>query len=106
MNFKSIFFDNAIFGLLISLATFEFARYLFNKYKNPLLNPLLISGLIVIIFLSIFNVPVEQFNRGASVLDLLLGPATVALLIPLYKQLHLLKKHYIRATPGPPLRAR
>lgn len=33
------------------------------------------------------------YNQGASYLSWLLTPATVCLAIPLYKQLHLLKKH-------------
>ncbi len=35
----------------------------------------------------------ETYNKGASYLSWLLTPATVCLAIPLYKQLHLLKKH-------------
>jgi putative effector of murein hydrolase len=57
------------------------------------MNPLLISIASIIAILLIFKIDYKAFNESAKYLSYLLTPATVALAIPLYKQLDLLKKN-------------
>jgi predicted murein hydrolase (TIGR00659 family) len=80
-----------LFGVLISLLTFELGYILYKKYKLAVLNPLLISILLTIAFLAKFNIPFEDFNKGGQFISFFLGPATVILALPLYKKLSLLK---------------
>ncbi len=61
--------------------------------KACLLNPILVSVIVIIAFLLGVGIDYDTYNKGASYLSWLLTPATVCLAIPLYKQLHLLKKH-------------
>ncbi|MGL4391876.1 MAG: LrgB family protein [Fusobacteriaceae bacterium] len=97
---KEIIFNNRFFWLIFSIGIYEGIAVLFKKYKNPFLNPLLITGLFIIGVLYFFDLPLEYFKKGGDVLDLFLGPATIALLVPLYRQFHLLKKHYIPILTG------
>ena len=80
-------------GLVFSIAAYLFACWLKEKTRLAILNPLLVSAAIIIVFLVGVGEDYTVYNQGASYLSWLLTPATVCLAIPLYKQLHLLKKH-------------
>ncbi len=54
---------------------------------NPLLNPAALAIALLIGFLSLTATPYETYFEGAKFVHFLLGPATVALAIPLYRQL-------------------
>lgn len=81
------------FGLVLSLGAYLFACWLKNKTGLSLLNPLLVSSALIIGCIFGVGMDYETYNKSASYLGWLLTPATVCLAIPLYKQLHLLKKH-------------
>lgn len=89
----NILTENILFGVVISLIAFEIGMFLFKKTKLPIFNPLLIAIILVIGFLLLFNIDVETYNVGGKFINMFLGPATVVLAVPLYKQLNLLKKH-------------
>jgi predicted murein hydrolase (TIGR00659 family) len=54
--------------------------------ENPLLNPVAISVALLIGLLMITRTPYQTYFNGAQFVHFLLGPATVALAIPLYRQ--------------------
>lgn len=85
--------QNTLFGIIISLITFEIGLFIYKKTKFPLFNPLLIAIILVISILLIFNISVDTYNKGGEFINMFLGPATVVLAVPLYKQLQLLKKY-------------
>ncbi|MBL4931204.1 LrgB family protein [Clostridium paridis] len=85
--------DSPIFGILLSLFAFEVGMILYNRTKFPLFNPLLIAIVLIIGFLGVFKINYQEFNIGGQFINMFLGPATVVLAVPLYKQLQLLKKH-------------
>ena len=89
----SILTNNLLFGIVLSLLAFEAGLYIYKKSKIPLFNPLLIAITLVIGFLLIFNIDFDLYNAGAKFINMFLGPATVILAVPLYKQIELLKKH-------------
>ncbi|MDE1335185.1 CidB/LrgB family autolysis modulator [Vibrio aestuarianus] len=73
--------------LLVTILVFFFTRRLSKKCKTPLMNPLLISLVIIIPILLFFKVPFETYYADNQWLSLLLQPAVVALAYPLYEQL-------------------
>ncbi|SHE85261.1 LrgB family protein [Clostridium fallax] len=84
---------NALFGIVISLIAFEIGLFIYRKTKLAIFNPLLIAIILIIIFLSLTHTSFDTYNKGAQFINLLLGPSTIILAVPLYKQLDLLKKH-------------
>ena len=68
------------------------AQRLQAKTGFILLNPILITILIIILFLMIFNINYEVYQKGGKYIDFLLKPAVVALGVPLYKQMKVIKK--------------
>lgn len=77
--------------LIATLVVYYSARAIALKCKNPLVNPLLISLLVLIPLLIYLKVPYEHYFAQNKVINYLLGPAVVALAYPLYEQLEQIK---------------
>ncbi|SCG97003.1 MULTISPECIES: LrgB family protein [unclassified Romboutsia] len=92
--------DTPIFGIVITIVFFNLGVYIQKKTKNPVFNPLLIAIITIIAFLGITKIPYEKYKLGADSINFLLGPVTVVLAIPLYKQFDLLKKHFLEIVIG------
>nr|WP_294677218.1 LrgB family protein [uncultured Blautia sp.] len=88
--------NSTFFGAVLSLAAYEIGLLLKRKFKMAVFNPLLIAIICVIAVLSLFHIDYETYNEGGKYISYLLTPATVCLAVPLYEQIHLLKKN-IRA---------
>jgi predicted murein hydrolase (TIGR00659 family) len=93
MPMNNIFLNSTTLGVVISLLAYYLGVFLKNKTKKAFVNPLLISIVLVIVFLLVFEIDYESYNQSAKYLSYLLTPATVSLAIPLYQQLELLKKN-------------
>lgn len=79
--------------LILTLFAYTLATKLYKSSNfNPIVNPVIISIIIIISTLLILDVDYEQYFNGGKFIHYLLGPATVALAIPLYQQLHRIKK--------------
>lgn len=90
----SDFFSSSLFfAMTISLLSYEFGLWVKKKTKWAIMNPLLIAIAIVIAVLLIFRVDYSYFESGSSLLSYMLTPATVALAVPLYRQINTLKKY-------------
>lgn len=81
------------FGVVLTLLSYFLGIYIHKKTKLIIMNPLLIAILFVIIILLSFNIEYEIYNSSAKYISYFLTPATISLAIPLYKQIHLLKKN-------------
>jgi len=88
-----ILINNVLFGLVLSLAAFEVGIFINRNTRIPILNPLLIAIGIIICFLFAFHIDFDTYNKGGQFINMFLGPSTVVLAVPLYKQLDLLKKN-------------
>lgn len=86
-------FSSTFFGVIISIAGYALGVYLRKKFKRSFINPLLISVVFVIGVLLLLGIDYDTYNIGGQYISYLLTPATVCLAIPLYQQLHLLRKH-------------
>ncbi len=87
------FASSAFFGVFLSLAAYFTGMFLRKKTGLSLLNPLLVSIILVIACLAVFKIDYSAYNQSAKLLSSLLTPATICLAVPLYEQLALLKKH-------------
>ncbi len=80
--------------VLITLMVFAVFHNLYQRYKRPLPNPLFwsISTLIALIVTNVL--PYEGYREGTQLINFFLGPATVVLAIPMYRQRELLKVYW------------
>ena len=76
-----------LLGLTITLLAYQGAFWIYQRTgHNPLANPVLIAVAALVLFLSLTGTRYETYFAGAQFVHFLLGPATVALAIPLYTQ--------------------
>ncbi|ANU14859.1 putative murein hydrolase export regulator [Planococcus halocryophilus Or1] len=90
----------AAFFAILTVATYFLTNIFYLRYRKTLLNPVLASTAILAIILVAANVSYETYMTGGSWIGTLLGPAVVALAIPLYKQRDLLFKNLIPIISG------
>lgn len=86
--------NSMYFGMALTLITYIIGVKLKEKFKLTILNPLLVSIILIIFVLSIFDINYESYDEGGKYISFLLTPATVCLGIPLYHQLDLLKENF------------
>lgn len=91
---NNILENSAYWGIAVSVAGYGIGVLLNKKLKTGIANPLLISIVFVIAVLMVFNIDYEKYRESSEILSWLLTPATVCLAVPLYEQIHLLKKNY------------
>lgn len=91
---NEMFINSATIGVVLSIFAYQLGVFLKKKTNSSLLNPLLVSIVIVMAILVIFHVDYESYNSSAKYLSYLLTPATVSLAIPLYRQMEILKKNF------------
>lgn len=85
--------DNYLFGIFLCLAAFSGSVYLRTQFNLKWLNPLMLSIVCIILIITLFDIPYKSFAKGGSVIHAFLGPVTVVLALPLYRQKHLLIQH-------------
>ena len=76
-----------LLGLTITLLAYQGAYWIYQRSGcNPLANPVLIAVAALVLFLLGTETSYDTYFSGAQFVHFLLGPATVALAVPLYTQ--------------------
>ncbi|MGK0498501.1 MAG: putative murein hydrolase (TIGR00659 family) [Oceanicoccus sp.] len=80
-------------ALTLTILAFCIGNLLYRRLNNfPLLHPTVVGAAIVAWLLLQLEIDYKTYLQGNQLLMFLLGPATVALAVPLYQQLHLMRK--------------
>ncbi|MBI4207185.1 MAG: LrgB family protein [Betaproteobacteria bacterium] len=81
-----------LLGLTITLLAYQAAYWIYARARfNPLLNPVALAIVVLVTALALTGTPYQTYFDGAQFVHFLLGPATVALAVPLYAQLDKLR---------------
>lgn len=86
--------QSIFFGAVISMVSYGIGLMLRKKFEWAILNPLLVAIVLTIVTLLCFHIDYDTYYEGGKYISYLLTPATVCLAVPLYEQLHLLKRYY------------
>ncbi len=82
--------------LTVTLLAYQLGTWLFRRAGcHPLLNPVLTAVLVLVILLKGTGTEYQNYFRGAQFIHFLLGPATVALAIPLYREIGIIRKTFM-----------
>lgn len=85
-----------LMGLTITLVAYGLAFRLYQRSNgHPLANPVVTSVLLLIGLLLATGTPYSDYFEGGQFVHFLLGPATVALAVPLYQQLSRLRQLWL-----------
>ena len=77
-----------LLGLTVTLLAYQGAYWLYRRSgMNPLANPVLTAVTALVALLLATGTSYQTYFDGAQFVHFLLGPATVALAVPLYTQL-------------------
>ncbi|MFJ2754718.1 LrgB family protein [Nocardioides sp. NPDC087217] len=82
---------SVILWLFVTVAAYEFGRWLRKKTHSPLAQPVAVAIVIVGTLLTVSGTTYDDYADATTLISFLLGPATVALAIPLYHQVARLK---------------
>lgn len=90
-------FTSQAFGIALTLAFFILGGYLYQWTKSPLMNPLLIATILLMIYITIFQLDLHTFLTDLSGINVFLGPLIVSLALPIARYAPVIKKnwHYI-----------
>ena len=76
------------FAIILTVGVYTLSRRAFLRYGYALLSPVFLSTLIIIAVLTLCRIPFAGYKPAESIMTALLGPAVVALALPLYRQRH------------------
>ena len=82
-----------LLGLTLTLVAYQAGLWVFNKVgMSPLANPVLLAVIVLVALLWVTETPYQTYFEGAQFVHFLLGPATVALAVPLYNNLRQVRR--------------
>jgi predicted murein hydrolase (TIGR00659 family) len=86
--------------LALTVGAYLVTRRIFLAYKYPLLNPVFVSTLLIIAALKTGGLTLADYQPAKEWMTFLLGPATVALALPLYNNRAVLRKQALPVLAG------
>lgn len=89
------FLTNRYFLLALTFAVFAGAQWLQRRTHLQVLNPILLTMLVMIVFLMSTGIGYDTYSEGGAYIEFWLKPAVVALAVPLYRQLSTIRKQLV-----------
>ncbi|MFT9846591.1 LrgB family protein [Aneurinibacillus sp. REN35] len=89
-----------LYSILLTMGAYLLSRVVARKYPSPFTTPVFFSTALIILVLLISNVSFSQYEPAQRIMTFFLGPATVALAVPLYKNRQLISKYSLPALVG------
>ncbi|MGQ9794832.1 LrgB family protein [Desulfosoma sp.] len=86
------FFTSRVFSVFVTFLAFYAAQRLYRRLQYFWLNPVLLSIVGLMVFLTLMGIPYEDYFQGGQIISFFLGPAVVALGVPLYLQMEEIRK--------------
>jgi predicted murein hydrolase (TIGR00659 family) len=88
--------ETPLLGLTVTLVAYQIGAYVYQKANlNPLANPVLIAVILLVLLLWATGTDYRTYFDGAQFVHFLLGPATVALAVPLYRNLRSVRRQLL-----------
>ncbi|MEK8129966.1 LrgB family protein [Paenibacillus filicis] len=78
---------------IVTILIYGAVKRLYRLRPVTLLSPLLLAPAFIVAVLLESGIPYGTYEAGTSWISSMIGPATVAMAVPLYKNVHILKKH-------------
>jgi predicted murein hydrolase (TIGR00659 family) len=82
--------NSPLFGIALTVGIYAAALQVQLRYRR--VHPLFLASAAIIAILLLADIPYEIYNEGGKVVSFFLGPATIALGVPLYKQRHVIRE--------------
>jgi predicted murein hydrolase (TIGR00659 family) len=89
-----------LISIVLTMVVYLGARWLSIRVLSPLTTPLLTATIVIILILAIFDISYEQYTPAKEWMTYLLGPATVALAVPMYHNREVIMEKLVPAILG------
>ena len=89
-----------LFGITLTLAAYALGRWLHHRTRSPLFQPVLVAMVVIVVVLKVGDISYADYLTGGSYVGFWLGPATVALALPLHHEWHLVRRAAIPVLTG------
>ena len=89
------FLENKYLLLTLTFGAFALFKALQKRTGWVLLNPILLTMFTMILFLKLTGISYDTYQEGGKLIEFWLKPAIVALGVPLYLQLEMIKKQWL-----------
>lgn len=89
------FLENKFLLLAVTFGVFAVSKWMQKKTGWVLLNPILLTIALLILFLKFTGISYETYCEGGELIEFWMKPAVVALGVPLYLQLEMIKKQLL-----------
>lgn len=96
----SVLLESPYFGVALSIAAYAIGLKIQKKTGLVICNSLLIASLLVIAVLVVFDIPYDAYNKGGSIINMLLTPATACMAVTIFSRLEALKKNWLPVLVG------
>jgi len=93
-------FDSPLTGIVLVCISYLSGVFLHKKTGLAILNPILIATVVCMGVMTLLDISLEQLNRGASLIQLFLTPATCVLALSIYRQREILGQYFIPVICG------
>jgi putative effector of murein hydrolase len=89
-----------LFSIVVTVGAYALSRALARRYPSPLTTPVFFSTVVTILVLVASGIRMSEYAPAQQILVFLLGPATVSLAVPLYKNRRTLLTNTLPALGG------
>jgi len=87
-------------GIVLTVFFYVLALKLKNKFKSPLLNPVLVSVIFLVGIISLSPLTYDTYINGGKFIGEALGPVVVLLALPLYRHREAIKQFFVPIVLG------
>ncbi len=96
----SIVTQSPLFGIALTVAAYSVGLWVNRRTGLSIANPNLIAIPLIILCLLLTGTPLADYQRGGEVINMLLGPATAALALSIYRQKEVLRENFLPVLLG------
>lgn len=88
------------FGIALTVLAYWLGLKIQKKTGLVICNNLLVSGLVIIAVLAIFDIPYDAYYEGGRMIHMFLGPATGCMALNIYRKRDILKRYWLPVLVG------
>ena len=86
MLFPDVLLNSPLFGIGLTVILYAISEIIIDRFSLNIIPPFVIAcPLVIAVIVLAPGVEYKQYEAGAEFINFLLGPATIALALPLYK---------------------
>lgn len=89
-----------LFSIGITVGAYLLSKVASKRYPSPFTTPVLFSTTLIILLFLVLDIDYDGYTMAKEIMTFLLGPATVALAVPLFKNREIIKKYSVPALLG------